>query len=246
MNQASIDMQRNAIDSWQVIRNRIGPIILSFLLIFAVAAIITYIMPRKFRGQVKMKIERDANAVFMDPMASRSDPMMGSEIGAKNEFETLTMAETLYPVVDEFNLAHEWNLPDRRAALGKLVGNLEAQAAVRSDFVTIEFYDESGKRAADIANAVSKAYMERRPHSMPSPSSSPNWSSKALQPVQKCSRPKKMPASWAKPSPPASLGPQVPKPPMLKAHWKACARRKNISSALKSEPTNLISRRCRP
>jgi polysaccharide biosynthesis transport protein len=162
MNQASIDMQRNAIDSWQVIRNRIGPIILSFLLIFAVAAIITYIMPRKFRGQVKMKIERDANAVFMDPMASRSDPMMGSEIGAKNEFETLTMAETLYPVVDEFNLAHEWNLPDRRAALGKLVGNLEAQAAVRSDFVTIEFYDESGKRAADIANAVSKAYMAKR------------------------------------------------------------------------------------
>jgi outer membrane protein assembly factor BamB len=69
MNDPSLEMQRHAMDSWQVVKNRIGPILLSFLLVFAVAAIITYIMPRKYRGQVKMKIERQADKVKLDPTA---------------------------------------------------------------------------------------------------------------------------------------------------------------------------------
>ena len=47
MNDTGKDIQSQAIDSWQVIRNRFGLICLSFLLVFATAAIITYIMPRK-------------------------------------------------------------------------------------------------------------------------------------------------------------------------------------------------------
>jgi len=161
MNDTNMDMQRHAMDSWQVIKNRIGPIILSFLLVFAVAAIITYIMPRKYRGQVKMKIERDPNKV-KDQTTGANDLSMMTENGLKTEFETITMSRTLLPVVEEFQLAKRWSLPGTRDALAKLASNLDPQAGVRSDFVVIEAYDEDPKLAADIANAVAESYMKQR------------------------------------------------------------------------------------
>jgi capsular exopolysaccharide synthesis family protein len=162
MNDLSMDMQRQTMDSWQIFKNRLGTIILSFLLVFAVAAIITYIMPRKYRGQVKMKIERDPTVVRTDPLADRSDPTAYTDVFSKTEFETLTMSETLYPVVEQLNLAKQWNLPDRRAALGKLRGNLEPQSSVKSDYVIIDYYDEEPQLAADVANAVAASYMAKR------------------------------------------------------------------------------------
>lgn len=161
MNEMSMEMQRHAVDSWQIIKNRLGPIILSFLLIFAVAAIITYIMPRKYRGQVKMKIERDPNKV-KEQAVGFNDPTMMTENALKTEFETLTMSRTLAPVVEELNLAKQWNLPNSRDALSKLAANLDPQAGIRSDFVVIEAFDESPQLAADIANSVAKSYMKQR------------------------------------------------------------------------------------
>ncbi len=162
MNEMSMEMQRHAMDSWQVIKNRIGPIILSFLLVFACAAIITYIMPRKYRGQVKMKINRVQDAVRVDPTLMSNDQGSFTDTWVKTEFETLTMSRTLDPVVEELHLAKRWNLPDNRTAIGKLRGNLEPQASVKSDFVIIEFYDEDPKLAAEIAQAVADSYMKCR------------------------------------------------------------------------------------
>ncbi len=161
MNETSMEMQRHAMDSWQVIKNRFGPILLSTLLIFSIAAIITYIMPRKYRGRLEMKIERQDVKVKVGDHEG-TDPGMFSETALKTEFETITKAETLYPVVEKFDLVHRWNLPDRRAALGKLLGNLDPQAMLKSDFVVIEYYDEDPKLAADIANAVADSYMTKR------------------------------------------------------------------------------------
>ncbi|MDB6073325.1 MAG: hypothetical protein JWO89_965, partial [Verrucomicrobiaceae bacterium] len=161
MNETSMEMQRHAMDSWQVIKNRIGPILLSTLLIFSIAAIITYIMPRKYRGRVEMKIERKADKVRVGDRDGE-DPTIYSDTALKTEFETITKAETLYPVIEKFDLVKKWNMPDRRAALGKLLGNLDPQAMLKSDFVVIEYYDEDPKFAADIANGVADSYMTKR------------------------------------------------------------------------------------
>src|SRR3569623_3208902 len=139
MNETSMEMQRHAVDAWQVIRNRFGPILLSALLIFSIAAIITYIMPRKYRGRVEMKIERNARKVQIGERDG-DDPTIYSDTALKTEFETITKAETLYPVIEKFDLVKRWNLPARRSALGKLMGNLDPQAMLRSDFVVIEYY----------------------------------------------------------------------------------------------------------
>ncbi|MCW0218519.1 MAG: polysaccharide biosynthesis tyrosine autokinase [Prosthecobacter sp.] len=155
------ELQQQALDSWQVIRNRFGLIVLSFLLVFATAAIITYIMPRKYRGLVEMKIERMQNKVQVF-QHSTDDFMAPSDVVIKNEFESITKPETLYPVVDKLELEKRWSLPNRQSALAKLRGNLDTQSSVRSDFVTITFYDQDPAMAAEIANAVSQSYMTRR------------------------------------------------------------------------------------
>ena len=58
MNESGTELQKHAMDTWQVVKNRLGLISLSVILIFAAAAILTYIMPRKYRGHVEMTIER--------------------------------------------------------------------------------------------------------------------------------------------------------------------------------------------
>jgi len=161
MNEAGTDLQRHALDSWQVIRNRFGLILLSLLLVFATAAIITYIMPRKYRGRVEMRIERTTDKVRV--FANSSDDFMAaSDVVIKNQFETITKPDTLYPVVDKLKLQERWSLPTRHAALGRLRGNLDTQSSIRSDFVVIEYFDEDPNVACEIANAVAASYMTRR------------------------------------------------------------------------------------
>jgi len=93
------ELQQQAVDSWQVIRNRFGLIVLSFLLVFATAAIITYIMPRKYRGRGEMKIERMQNKVQVF-QRSPDDVLAPTDVVVKNEFESITKPETLYPEGD--------------------------------------------------------------------------------------------------------------------------------------------------
>ena len=161
MSDGGTDIQRQAIDSWQVIRNRFGLIFLSFLLVFATAAIITYIMPRKYRGRVEMKIERTTNKVQVFARGNESF-MAPSDVVIKNEFESITKPETLYPVVDKLDLQKRWSMPTRQAALATLRANLDTQSSVRSDFVVIEYFDKDPAMASEIANAVAASYMSQR------------------------------------------------------------------------------------
>jgi polysaccharide biosynthesis transport protein len=164
MNHSNSETSQPAIDSWQVIKNRIGPIILSFVLVFATAAIITYIMPRKYRGHVEMRIERIEDKIRISDHSGSGgmDPLANSDIFLKTEFETLTKTATLYPVIEELGLVKKWNLPGRREAFAKMFGNLDPQLSVKSDFVVIDYYDEDPKTAADVANRIAKSYMQRR------------------------------------------------------------------------------------
>lgn len=160
MNDNGMDLQRQALDSWQVIRNRWLMILMSFMLLFAFAAILTYIMPRKYRGKVDMRIERIAKSI--DVFQGHTDNIPMLEAWMKTEIETITKPETLYPVVDQLDLMDRWELPSRQMALAKLRANLDTQSSPRSDIVEIEFYDPDPKLAAEIANVVAEGYMKKR------------------------------------------------------------------------------------
>ncbi|HBJ83505.1 MAG TPA: hypothetical protein DDZ88_06475 [Verrucomicrobiales bacterium] len=161
MNETGSEFQKHAMDTWQVVKNRIGLITLCFILIFAAAAILTYIMPRKYRGHVEMTIERITQDINVFDR-NRGDSLAFTQEYIKTQFETITKPSTLYPVIQSLDLAKRWELPSRQAALAKLRANLETQSMLRSDFVSIDYYDQDSQLAANIANEIAKSYMEQR------------------------------------------------------------------------------------
>jgi uncharacterized protein involved in exopolysaccharide biosynthesis len=161
MNESGTELQKHAMDTWQVVKNRVGLISLSFLLIFAAAAVLTYIMPRKYRGHVEMTIERITQDINVFER-NHSDSGAFSPEYIKTQFETITKPTTLYPVIEKLELTKRWELPSRQAALAKLRANLETQSMLRSDFVTIDYYDQDAQLAANIANEVAQSYMKQR------------------------------------------------------------------------------------
>jgi len=161
MNESGTELQKHAMDTWQVVKNRFGLISLSFLLIFAAAAVLTYIMPRKYRGHVEMTIERITQDINVFER-NHSDSGAFSPEYIKTQFETITKPTTLYPVIEKLELTKRWELPTRQAALAKLRANLETQSMLRSDFVTIDYYDQDSQLAASIANEVAQSYMKQR------------------------------------------------------------------------------------
>ncbi len=161
MNESGTELQKHAMDTWQVVKNRFGLISLSFLLIFAAAAVLTYIMPRKYRGHVEMTIERITQDINVFER-NHSDSGAFSPEYIKTQFETITKPTTLYPVIEKLELMKKWELPNRQAALARLRANLETQSMLRSDFVTIDYYDQDSQLAANIANEVAQSYMKQR------------------------------------------------------------------------------------
>jgi polysaccharide biosynthesis transport protein len=157
----SLELQRHALDYWQIIRNRLGLILLCFLLVFAVAAIITYIMPRKYRGHVEMVIERNVeDARIVGHMGDALN--MPTDNFLKTQFEIISKRKTLDRVVSKMDLMKRWELPGPQYAAAKLLGNLDAKSSIKSDFITIEYFDEDPKLAADIANSIAESYKETR------------------------------------------------------------------------------------
>ena len=161
MNEPGTELQKHAMDTWQVVKNRFGLISLSFILIFAAAAVLTYIMPRKYRGHVEMTIERITQDINVFER-NRVDGNASLPEYLKTQFETISKPTTLYPVIEKLELAKRWELPSRQAALAKLRANLETQSMLRSDFVTIDYYDQDSQLAASIANEIAKSYMAQR------------------------------------------------------------------------------------
>lgn len=161
MNESGNELQKHAMDTWQVIKNRFGLISLSFILIFAASAVLTYIMPRKYRGHVEMTIERITQDINVFDR-NRGDSLAFTQEYIKTQFETITKPTTLYPVIDKLELAKKWQLPSRQAAMAKLRANLETQSMLRSDFVIIDYYDQDAVLAANIANEVAHSYMAQR------------------------------------------------------------------------------------
>lgn len=157
------ETRHHALDYWQIVRNRLGLIFLCFLLVFATAAIITHVMPRKYRGVVEIELKRqlkDTN-VFgqLNP-----DNNNGGDGFLKTQLEIIQKPKTLDRVVEKLKLIERWKLPPngRQFAIGRLQGNLEVNSSARSEIISIIYYDEDAQLAADVANAVAESYRETR------------------------------------------------------------------------------------
>jgi len=87
-------------DYWQVIRNRYGIILLSLLLVFLTAAVITYIMPEKYSAAVVLEVKNVGQTD--SPLGGGMTPgeiALASQNFIQTQFETMTSSKILEQVV---------------------------------------------------------------------------------------------------------------------------------------------------
>lgn len=149
-----------AMDYWQVLRNRYGVILLSLLLVFLTAAVITYIMPERFQAAAMLEVKNVGltKTPLDDGMTSGEAAVGGSPNFIQTQFEALTSAKVIEQVVRDLDLPTQFKVPDGPAVVERVRGMIRTEPIRGTDLVQIVVTDIDKQRAADIANGVYKAY----------------------------------------------------------------------------------------
>lgn len=147
-------------DYWQVLRNRYGVILLSLLLVFLTAAVITYIMPERFRATAMLEVKNVGltKTPLDDGMTSGESAVGGSPNFIQTQFEALTSAKVIEQVVRDLDLPTQFKQADGPAVVERVRNMIQTEPIRGTDLVQIIVTDTDKQRAADIANGVYKAY----------------------------------------------------------------------------------------
>lgn len=157
----SSEVALHAVDYWQVIKNRYGIILLTFLLVFMTALVITYVMPKRYESSATIQVRPNLPSVQVLPGYVSHDPTAGSATFFPTEFEVIKSQKTLDIVVDKLDLINHWSA-DRETCRARLQGIIGAQNIRGTDLIEIKVRTSNPADARMIAETVSEAYRERR------------------------------------------------------------------------------------
>ncbi len=135
-----------------LVRSAIAAVLVG-LVVFALAAAITSLLPRTYAATARIKLAATQN---LDPYA------------LQNEFARFESPEFLQQVADKAGLRTIWKeslLGDDAAQAGQIAFRLRNAMEVRpvrnTGLVEIRYHSESAGEAADIANAIARTYCEQ-------------------------------------------------------------------------------------
>ena len=151
-----------SIDYWQVIKNRYGVILLTFLLVFMTAAVITSVMPRKYESSSVVQVHPSMLAIT--PTRGGSQTHSGTLMTRhymENEFETITAAQTLMEAADALDLPSRWDM-ELNESVETLSEIVMANPIRGTDFIEITVRHANAEDAKDISKAITSAYIARR------------------------------------------------------------------------------------
>lgn len=151
----------HAVDYWQVIKNRYGIILLTLLLVFMTAAVITYVMPKKYESEAVIEVKPRSNgeSPIGDGRMSGRALMTPQFFGT--EFEKIKSRNALTKVVDNLELVNKWNV-DKQTALNILKGIVVTQNIRGTDLISIRVRHTNKEDARDITAEVAQAYKQYR------------------------------------------------------------------------------------
>ncbi len=158
MEENSLELKSHALDYLQILKNRWGVILLTFLLVLLVAAVVTYISPRLYQSSVLMEVRLQQ----YDMKVFEGDSMFQAYTLLQTQFEIIRSRENLYRVIEKLNLAERWGLPSRSVAYGVLSGMTKTNSRRGTDLIEIEVTSGDPEESAEIANAVAEEYKKRR------------------------------------------------------------------------------------
>ena len=153
----------HAVDYWQVIKNRYGIILLSLLLVFMTAAVITYVMPKKYQSQAVIEVK--PRAAGISPLGAQLNELSGARAMTQQffgtEFEKIKSRNSLDKVVQNLELVNRWNV-DKETALAILKGIVSTQNIRGTDLISIQVRHTNKVDARDIADEVAQSYRQYR------------------------------------------------------------------------------------
>lgn len=150
----------HASDYWQAIRNRYGVILMTLLLVFMTASVITYVMPKKFLSTAVVQVKPSTRVGVALGNESSGTSIMTPQFFA-TEFEVIRSQLTLKYVVQRLSLMTRWNMTEEEA-LGTLRGIVDAQNIRGTDLIQISVKHTGAEDARDVAKEVYEAYKKRR------------------------------------------------------------------------------------
>lgn len=165
MNQSLNQSEANlhAVDYWQVIKNRYGVILLTFLLVFMTALVITYVMPKKYESKAVVQVRPKGTGTNLIPGMSdnRASALEMNTTFFPTEFEVIKAQKTLDAAIEDLDLVNKWNKePDEVRRMLRSIVDAENIRGTSMIEITARYSDP--KDAQAIAKAVSEAYRDRR------------------------------------------------------------------------------------
>jgi succinoglycan biosynthesis transport protein ExoP len=153
----------HAVDYWQVIKNRYGIILLSLLLVFMTAAVITYVMPKKYESQAVIEVK--PRAAGISPLGLQLNELSGERAMTPQffgtEFEKIKSRNSLEKVVQNLELVNRWSV-DKETAMAILKGIVGTQNIRGTDLISIQVRHTNKVDARDIADEVAQSYRQYR------------------------------------------------------------------------------------
>ena len=153
----------HAVDYWQVIKNRYGIILLTLLLVFMTAAVITYVMPKKYESSAT--IEEKPRSVGQSPFEGGNSPSYGSSPMTPQffgtEFEKIKSSNSLAKVVENLELVNKWSV-DKETAIRILKGIVNTQNIRGTDLISITVRHTDKEDARNVTAEVARAYKAYR------------------------------------------------------------------------------------
>ncbi|MCF7674292.1 MAG: polysaccharide biosynthesis tyrosine autokinase [Akkermansiaceae bacterium] len=154
----------HAVDYWQVVKNRYGVIILTLLLVFMTAAVITYVMPKKYESYAKIEIkQRDVSIQVFNGMNQGGYNRMSNNF-FNTEFEKIKSRNSLMKVIESLDLVTQWGY-DVETVFTILSSIVKTDNIRGTDLIVISVRHKSPEMARDIAAEVAKAYKDYRSES---------------------------------------------------------------------------------
>ncbi|MDB4653013.1 polysaccharide biosynthesis tyrosine autokinase [Akkermansiaceae bacterium] len=143
-------------------KNRYGVILLTFLLVFMTAAVITSVMPEKYESTSVVQVH--PSTITIAPFRGGGGVNPGAQMTAQymqNEFQTIIAPETLKMAAKKAKLETLWGM-ETDTVVSILKGIVETTERRGTDFIEINVRHAKASDAKSIAVAVAEAYIERR------------------------------------------------------------------------------------
>lgn len=150
----------HAVDYWQIVKNRYGIILLTFILVVVTAAVITYVMPKKYESNALIEIK---------PLGSKTDSILGQDASSRmmtrqffaTQFELIESEENLKNAAIRCQLAENWKIP-LDDVVKILKGSLTVNQQRGTDLVEISFVHRERKDVKVITQAIADSYKDMR------------------------------------------------------------------------------------